>query len=72
MVGRDLLDVNTRGFNFLLNPKLVDVDMLNLRVKLLLLLGDNTNSLLIITPDRRWTIELKINAVKESHLLLYL
>jgi hypothetical protein len=37
-----------------------------------MLLRNNTNSLLIVTLDRRCTIKLEINAREESHPLLYL
>jgi hypothetical protein len=52
--------------------ELVDINVFNLCIKLTVLLSNNTNSLLIVTPDRRCTIKRKINASKELHLLLYL
>jgi hypothetical protein len=56
----------------MLDLELVDVDVFNLSIKLIILLRNNTNSLLIVTLDRRCTIELKINTREESHPLLYL
>jgi hypothetical protein len=55
-----------------LNPELVDVNVLNLCVKLVVLLRDNTNSLLVVALDCRCTVERKVDASKETHLLLYL
>ena len=49
-----------------------DVDVFNLSMNLVMLLCNDINSLLIVTPDCRCTIELKINASEELHLLLYL
>ena len=49
-----------------------DVDVFNLSMNLVMLLCNDINSLLIVTPDRRCTIELKIDASEESHPLLYL
>jgi hypothetical protein len=66
------LDVNTRGGNLLSDLELVDVDVFDLSIKLIVLLCNNTNSLLIVTPDCRCTIELEIDASEESHLFLYL
>jgi hypothetical protein len=50
----------------------VDVNVFNLSIKLVMLLCNNTNSLLIITLDRRCTIKLKIDTSKESHPLPHL
>jgi hypothetical protein len=46
--------------------------VLNLCVKLVVLLRDNTNSLLVVAPDRRCTVKLKVDASKEAHPLFYL
>jgi hypothetical protein len=50
----------------------VDVNVFELSIKPIVLLCNNTNSLLIVTPDRRCTIKLEIDASEESHLLLHL
>jgi hypothetical protein len=55
-----------------LNLELVDVNVLNLCVKLIVLLCNNANSLLVIALDCRYTVKLKVNASEEAHLLLYL
>jgi hypothetical protein len=72
MISRDLLNVNARGFNLLSDPELVNINVFNLCMKLVVLLRNNTNSLLIVTPDRRCTVERETNASEESHPLLYL
>ena len=71
-ISRSLLNVNTGGLNLLAYLELIDINVFNLRIKLIILLYNNANSLLIITLDYRCIIKLKINASKESHLLLYL
>jgi hypothetical protein len=71
-VSRNPLDVDTRGLDLLPYPELVDVDVFNLCMKLVVMLSHNTNSLLIVTPGRRCTIERAIDASEESHPLLHL
>jgi hypothetical protein len=46
--------------------------VLNLYIKLVMLLYNNTNSLLVVTLDRRGTVKRKINASEETHLLFHL
>jgi hypothetical protein len=46
--------------------------MLNLCMKLIMLLYNNTNSLLVITLDSRRIVKYKVKTSKESHLFLYL
>jgi hypothetical protein len=50
----------------------VDIDVLDLCVKLVVLLRDNTNSLLVVAPDRRCTVEREINASEETHSIFHL
>jgi hypothetical protein len=50
----------------------VDIDVFDFGVKLVVLLRDNTNSLLVVAPDRRCTVERKVDARKETHLLFHL
>ena len=46
--------------------------MFDFGMKLVMLLCNDTNSLVIVTPDRRCAIELEIDASEESHLFLHL
>jgi hypothetical protein len=46
--------------------------VLNLCVKLIMLLCNNTNSLLVVALDCRCIVKLKVNTSKEIHLLFYL
>jgi hypothetical protein len=71
-ISRDPLNVDTRGGDLLSDPELVDVNVFDLCMKLVVLLRNNTDSLLIVTPDCRCKIELEIDARKESHPLLHL
>jgi hypothetical protein len=53
-------------------PELVDVDVFDLCMKLVVLLSNNTNGLLIVTPNRRCTIKREIDTSEESYPLLHL
>lgn len=50
----------------------MDVNVFKLGMKLVVLLSNNADSLLVVTPDSRCTIESKINAGEEAQLLLHL
>jgi hypothetical protein len=71
-ISRYLFDINARGSDLLLNPELVDVNVLNLCIKLVVLFCNNTNSLLVVTLDCRSTVKHKVDASEEMHLLFHL
>jgi hypothetical protein len=50
----------------------VDVNVLNLCIKLVVLFCNNTNSLLVVTLDCGGTVKRKVDASEETHLLFYL
>ena len=50
----------------------MNVDVLDLCVKTILLLINNTNSLLIVVPDDGLAVDRERNAIKEADSFLYL